>query len=105
MLGLFIDGLLVGEVMDIPSAPTWEHMLPPRFTECTCDPDDEILTQQAVAEFVTYHVIMHGIQGRAAVLSVHNDEVAILDSLHSWFVSEFSAERWVRNCRSHRAFT
>ena len=104
MLGIFIDGPLEGAMQEMPPMPTWTHRLPPRETACYCD-EFPYIVEDAPAETVTYHVVMHGLRSRVAMLSIKDDEDAVLDSLKTWTTVEFGAARWTRNCRSRRAFS
>lgn len=107
MLGIFIDGPLEGVMQEMPPAPVWTHRLPRRETLCYCDDPDGFpdVIEDAPEETVTYHVIMHGVRNRVAMLSIKEDEDAVLDALKTWTTVEFGAAVWRRNCRSRRAFS
>jgi hypothetical protein len=106
VLALFIDGPLTGEVKEISPMPTWRVRLPERWTLCFCaDEDYGDMLHDADSEIVIYHAVLSGIQGHAAIMSIHTDETALFDSLKNWITTEFRQERWVRYCRSDRAFT
>jgi hypothetical protein len=101
VIAIFVDGPLIGEVKDIPHMPTFEVLLPPRVTICTCDEWDEISPIQS--ETVTYHIIMRG--DNVAMMAIDKTPEGVLSSMKYWVRSNFSAEIWQRNCRDERAFT
>lgn len=105
MLAIFVDGPLTGVMQEIPRMPTWEVRLPERETRCTCDPEADVVVHDADAGTVVYHVVMRGLEGNVAMMSLETEERAVLDSLSAWTTAEFERPRWERHCRSRRAFT
>lgn len=104
MTGIFIDGPLAQEVRSIPCAPVYRVPIPKRFTICDCDEDYPDTFEQP-AEIVDYYVVARSITGHIALLSIKNDDDAIVNALKQWVITDLSKDSWSRDCRSRRAFT
>ena len=103
MIGVFIDGPLIGEVKEFPPGHSvWRVPLPATEVICDCDPGESQVFETAPRE-VVYHRIAAG--PKVAIYSLEDDDEKVLvRNLESWVHTDLSSPLLRYHCRHRRAW-
>ena len=105
MIGIFIDGPLVGQIQELPpvaSYGSWNVMIPKRVTECDCNPFEGPGEVISIAETVSYKVVCYG--PKVVIMAIASEDKDILRLLKQWVTKDLNLPEWHVGCRDKGAF-